>query len=91
MSEIIPPSNRFYCTKCDTDFEVIAVFNSPQWSAFCPYCDNLVKKQPVCGSCHQALGKKSKGIKCGFCGSKFTNTERFKHYLQTTKEKEGQS
>ena len=91
MSQLIPASNRFYCDKCDTDFDVMSPFDFPVWNTLCPNCNNHIFKQPVCGSCHTALGKKSKGIKCGFCGSKFTNTERFKQYLQTTKEKEGSS
>ena len=90
MSELIPPSNRFYCDRCDTDFEVINGFNFPEWSAFCPYCEKLIKKQPVCGYCKTPLGKKSKGIKCGHCGAKFTNTERYKHYLQVNRNVEKQ-
>ena len=87
---LIPPSNRFYCDKCDTDFDVMSPFDYPVWTALCPNCNNHIKKNPVCGICHEMLGKKSKGIKCGHCGAKFNNTKQYEHYLQTTKEKECQ-
>lgn len=78
---LVPPNNRFWCDRCDTDFEKVVPFDYPEWSAFCPYCEKLIRKQPVCGSCRVPLGKKSKGIRCGSCGAVFTNTERYKIYI----------
>lgn len=77
-AEIKPPTNRFYCENCDTDFDSYY----EKYSTFCPLCEKLVIKYPHCGNCGEMLGSKSKGVRCGHCYAYFTNTEQFKNHYE---------
>ena len=70
---LVPRDNRFYCTHCDTDWDDLGggFYDGRCLCSCCPYCGKLCMKEPCCGLCHQPIGKKSKGIKCGYCGAKF--------------------
>jgi hypothetical protein len=74
------PKPRFYCKKCDTDWDD----KEPNWThektiqSCCPNCGLLCILRQVCGLCREPIGKKSKGKRCGYCHAIFISqvTER---------------
>ncbi len=62
------PTRRFYCNKCDTDWDdEYPIHVEKTLQSCCPTCGLLCIKRQVCGLCGEPIGKKSKGIKCGYC------------------------